>query len=223
MNKIIQSLIKEFIQIEVSGKKYVNGTLIDLGSDVIVLFNGLDYMYIPLFHIQSVKIGSKDEYVIQDPIDFPSIKTEHLNLELSLNETLLQAKGKHVEIFIAEDQSLNGQVTRIRDDYFEFFSPIYRTMYISTKHLKWLIPIGQNESLYGLNNKDLSFPKDILADTFKDQIEKFINSLVVINIGGRRSHLGKMNKLEDQIIEIEGARTAPIYLNLNHIQTLHQV
>ena len=57
LNKIIQSLVKEIVQLEVSGKKWMNGTLIDVGSDVIVLFNGTDFVYIPLAHIHNFEVG----------------------------------------------------------------------------------------------------------------------------------------------------------------------
>ena len=64
--------------------------------------------------------------------------------------------------------------------------------------------------------------KHLLA-TFEDQVEKFKNKIVVLNIGGNKSHIGKINNVEEQIVEIQSARTSPVYLNLHHIKTLHEV
>ena len=59
LNKTIQSLIKEIVKVEVSGKKLISGTIIDLGSDMLVLFNGRNYMYIPLEHIQNLEMNQE--------------------------------------------------------------------------------------------------------------------------------------------------------------------
>lgn len=225
LNKIIQSLINEVVQIEVSGKKQINGTLIDLGSDIVVLFNGADFMYIPLHHIQSLDIGSNEEYEIQPPTGSPSIFSGESDDELSYNEVLLQAKGKYVEIYITDDQSLHGYITHIKNDYFEFYSPIYKKMYIAINHLKWLIPYVNNENPYGQIKGEGTFQTDTdsLENTFEAQVEKLKSSIVVLNIGGKHSHIGKINNVEKQIIEMKTARIVPIYLNLDHIKTLHQV
>lgn len=225
MNKIIQSLIKEVVQIEVSGKKLINGTVIDLGSDIMVLFNGADFVYIPLNHIQTFGVVRKDEYDFQDPTEFPSITVGEREEELSLKETLIQAKGKNVEIYIIDGQPLHGQIQRIMNDYFEFYSPIYKTMYISINHLKWLIPYSQNESPYGFVDKNLPLQSnnESLASTFEAQVKKLNNTMVVVNIGGNKSHIGKIKNVEEQIVEIQRARTTSIYLNIDHIKTMHQV
>lgn len=224
MNKIIQSLIRELIQIEVSGKKLIKGTVIDLGSDIIVLFNGADYVYIPFNHIQSLSVIEKSEFDIIDPTEVPGITTGESEGELSLQDTLIQAKGKNVEIYITNDQLLHGCITQIKDDYFEFYSPIYKRMYISINHLKWLIPYSQNESPYELDeNYSKKLDQETLASTFEAQVEKFKNKMVVLNIGGNRSHIGKIKNVEVQIIELQRARRTPIYLTIDHIKTLHQV
>jgi ribosome maturation factor RimP len=224
LNKIIQSLIRELIQIEVSGKKLIKGTIIDLGSDIIVLFNGADYVYIPFNHIQSLSVIQKSEFDILDPTELPGITTAENEGELSLQDTLIQAIGKNVEIYITNDQLLHGRITRIKDDYFEFYSPIYQTMYISINHLKWLIPYSQSVSPYGLDdNNSIKLTQDTLASTFEAQVEKFKDKMVVLNIGGNKSHIGKIKNVEVQIVEMQRARTAPIYLTIAHIKTLHQV
>ncbi|WP_313891485.1 DUF2642 domain-containing protein [Psychrobacillus sp.] len=225
MNKIIQSLIKEVVQIEISGKKLVNGTLVDLGSDMIVLFNGTDFVYIPLNHIQSFVVDRNNENDIQDPSEFSLIIADENKDDLSFKEVLTQATGKNVEIYVTDGQLLHGHITCIMNDYIVFFSPIYKTMYISMKHLKWLIPYPQNECLYDMNvpNVPVQSNNHSLAISFEEQVQKYKNTLVVLNIGGNKSYIGKIKNIEKQVVEIQRARSAPFYLNLDHIKTLHQV
>jgi len=225
LNKIIQSLVKQVVQIEVSGKKVINGTLIDLGSDVIVLFNGKDFVYIPLNHIQNFKVDYDNENEIVDPIGFPSITTGKNKGNLTFVEVLTQAKGKYIEIYVTGGQPLHGYITGIMNNYFVFQSPVYKTMYISLNHLKWLIPFAQNVGPYGLDNYNAALQPNIdsLASIFEIQVEKFKNEIVIFNTGGSKSFIGKVNKIEDQIVEILTAKANFIYLNLDHIKTVHQV
>ncbi|QFF98270.1 DUF2642 domain-containing protein [Psychrobacillus glaciei] len=224
MNKIIQSLMKEIVQIEVSGKNQINGTVIDLGSDIMVLFNGEDFMYIPIKHVHGFRVGRNNEYDIQYPTEFPSIIADENNQELSIIEVLNQAKGNYVELFVTNDKPLHGYIKQIMSNYFEFFSPIYKTMYISMSHLKWLIPYRQNESPYELGDKKLlQTSNDSLASSFETHVENLKDKIVVLNIGSNNSKIGKIKDVQQQIVEIQPARTQSIYINLDHIQTLHQV
>lgn len=226
MNKIIQSLVKEVVQIEISGKKLINGTLIDLGSDVLVLFNGTDFVYIPTNHIQYLTTDLTDDFEIKVPTEFPSIIMEDDDKEdLSIMKVLTQAQVEFVEIYVTGSQPLHGIITSIKDNYFVFHSPIYKTMYIALNHLKWLIPYSKNKKPYGLDSHNSLVQKnnELLASTFEAQVEKLKNKLVMFNMGEKKNHIGKINNIEDQIIEIQTARTYPIYLNLRHIKTIHQV
>ena len=130
----------------------MNGTLIDVGSDVIVLFNGMDFMYIPLDHIHNFEMDRDNENNLQAPTELPSIVAEENEEDLSFEEVLAQAKGRLVEIYVTGGQSLHGTITGIMKDYLVFQSPVYKTIYIPVSHLKWLIPYAQNNTLYGLDN-----------------------------------------------------------------------
>ena len=98
-------------------------------------------------------------------------------------------------------------------------------MYISLNHLKWLIPYAQNERPYGVDNQTITLQpnNDSLASNFEAQVEKFKNKIVVFNTDGNKSFIGKINSIEDQIVEIQTARANSVYLNTGHIKTLHQV
>lgn len=216
--------MKEVVQIEVSGKKQINGTVIDLGTDIIVLFNGENFMYIPINHVQSFRVVRNNEYDIQDPTEFPSIIADEKSQELSILEVLNQAKGNYVELFVTNEKPLHGYINQIMSNYFEFFSPVYKTMYISINHLKWLIPYSQNEIPYGLGDKKLlQISTDSLANSFEAQVENLKDKIVVLNVGSNNSKIGKIKDVHEQIVEIQPARTHSIYINLDHIQTLHQV
>lgn len=69
MNKILQKLRGETINIEISGKKYFFGTLVDTGIDVVVIFNGQDFVYLPINHIQNCKVNTTENEEIFLPVD----------------------------------------------------------------------------------------------------------------------------------------------------------
>ncbi|WP_342506579.1 DUF2642 domain-containing protein [Sporosarcina sp. FSL K6-2383] len=222
MNQIIQSLVKEVVRLEVSGKKLLNGTVIDSGMDAMVLFNGKVFVYIPLDHIQNFEVDYNNDDCIQAPTELPSISADEMDVDLSFRKVLTLARGKYVEIYVTGGEPLHGYITSIMDNYFVFQSPIYKTMYISLKHLKWLIPYAQNELPYGLNL--LVQPNnETLASTFEVQVEQFKDEIVVLNIGGPKSHIGKITNVEQQFAKIQTARADSMYVNLSHIKTLHVV
>ena len=119
----------------------VSGTLIDVGSDMIVLFNGTDFMYIPLDHIRNFEMDCDNEDNVQAPTELPSIVAEESKEDLSFEEVLAQAKGRLVEIYVTGNQSLHGTITGIMNNYFVFQSPIYKTMYISLAHIEMADPL----------------------------------------------------------------------------------
>lgn len=225
LNKIIQSLVQEVIRVEVSGKKIMNGTLIDVGSDMIVLFNEGDFVYISLDHVRNFGVDRDNENVVQAPTELPSIVAEESKEDLSFEEVLTQAKGRLVEIYVTGNQSLHGTIIGIMKNYLVFQSPVYKTMYISLAHIKWLIPYPQSHKLYGLENDSVTTPpnNETFARTLEVQVEKFKNKIVVLNVGDPKSYIGKINNVEEQIVEFQSARTSSVYLNLQHIKTIHEV
>ena len=53
--------IGNYIKLEISGNKAISGILIDIGSDLWVIYNGYDYLYIPTVHIQNWKFPKEAE------------------------------------------------------------------------------------------------------------------------------------------------------------------
>ena len=214
--------IGKYIKLEISGKKELSGILIDIGSDLWVMFNGNDYLYIPTIHIQNwqfLKQDEIDEIVITNE---PTPIYNH-NDEISLRKTLTAAKGIFSEIFVTSKQSLHGYIISIMNNYFVFYSPIYKTMFISLNHLKWLIPYTNNQRPYGLSNANLPVnPSNIsFARSFEVQIEKLAGELVVFNIGENENMIGKVQGMKNNFIELIGAKEDKVFLHLQHIKTIH--
>jgi hypothetical protein len=215
--------VGNYIKLELSGNKPISGILIDIGSDLWVIYNGYDYLYIPAVHIQNWKFPKKEEIdeIItlsddQSPIFNP-------NEEISLRKTLTAAKGIFTEIFVTSKQAIHGYIISIMNNYFVFYSPIYKTMFISLNHLKWLIPYTNNQRPYGLSNANLPVnPSNItFARSFEVQIEKLIGTLIVFNIGENDHYMGKVMGIKNNFVELLTAKGDPVYLNLQHIKTVH--
>ncbi|MFB3167167.1 DUF2642 domain-containing protein [Neobacillus sp. 179-C4.2 HS] len=215
--------VGNYIKLELSGNKPISGILIDIGSDLWVIYNGYDYLYIPTVHIQNWKFPKKEEIdeIItlsddQSPIFNP-------NEEISLRKTLTAAKGIFTEIYVTSKQAVHGYIISIMNNYFVFYSPIYKTMFISLNHLKWLIPYTNNQRPYGLSNANLPVnPSNItFARSFEVQIEKLIGTLIVFNIGENENGMGKVMGIKNNFVELLTAKGDPVYLNLQHIKTVH--
>ncbi|KAB2338639.1 DUF2642 domain-containing protein [Cytobacillus depressus] len=220
MKNILKKLIGENIKLQLPGKRILKGMLIAVGSDVIVLFDGKDYLYLPIVHIQNITKLEPKEADITPPTGTPNIEHDE---ELSLRKVLNLGKGMFTEIYITGNQPIPGYISSIMNNYFVFYSPVYKTMLISLNHLKWLIPYTANQRPYSLSNQQLPLhPVNIsLARTLEVQIEKMVNELVILNIGENADFIGKLNSLQNNFIELVTAREELIYLNMQHIKTIH--
>ncbi|MDR7000330.1 DUF2642 domain-containing protein [Neobacillus niacini] len=214
--------IGKYIKLEISGKKFLSGMLIDIGSDLWVLFDGYDYLYIPTVHIQNWEFLDEDEIDELYHSSEPSPIYNH-NEEISLRKTLTSAKGIFTEIYVTGNKALHGYIISIMNNYFIFYSPIYKTMFISLNHLKWLIPYSENQRPYGLSNANFPVnPSNIsFARSFEVQIEKLVGELIVFNMGESEHFIGKVQGIKNNFVEIIRAKEDPVYLHLQHIKTVH--
>ncbi|MGE7625479.1 DUF2642 domain-containing protein [Viridibacillus sp. NPDC096237] len=227
MNTTFQDFDNEIVKLDLSGKNHHVGNIVEFGNDLIVLFNGTDYIYIPFEHILNLSIAIDKDHkdAISEPLESPSIASKANKNDLTLTNVLTQAQGMFVEIYVTNNQPLHGYISHIMEDYFVFHSPIYKTMIIATKHLKWLIPYSHNQRPFGLTDHNLSvkpFTKPLLK-TIKEQVEKMQNELVVFNLGEKLHHVGKIKNFNGLVVEIETARNVSVFLNLLHIKTIHRV
>ncbi|MFL8937735.1 DUF2642 domain-containing protein [Rossellomorea oryzaecorticis] len=221
MKKAYSSFIGKAVTVELTGKKEISGYLIDVGSEVLIIFNGEDYIYVSSIHIRSLRVVSIDELDIAEPTTGPQLEQED---ELALRKILTSAKGVFIEIYLTGNQSIHGYITSIMNNYFTFYSPVYKTMYISLQHLKWLTPYSGSLSPYALGKDKLPVnPSQLsLARTYEIQLEKLTGNLVVFNLGLQPESIGKIEKVENSIIQLITAKGSSVYLNLQHIQSVHQ-
>ncbi|KML43628.1 hypothetical protein [Cytobacillus firmus] len=220
MKKLLSNSIGEKLKLKISGKKAVTGILIDIGSDILVLFDGKDYLYIPTAHVHDMHVLETDEITINPPNESPNF--EHQD-SLSLRKILNSSKGMFIEIYTSGNQALHGYVTSIMNNYFVFYSPVYKTMLISLYHLKWLIPYVSDLRPYGLGNEKLPLiPANIsLARSLEVQIEKMAGELIIINLGEYYQAIGKVASLENNFIELVTAKQDNIFINMQHVKTIH--
>lgn len=217
--------MKEFVEVELSGKKFLKGILIDKSSELVVLFDGSEFMYIPVEHIQQLIFNENNDENLQAPLDSQSIFVRKNNVDLTLAHILSQARSMYIEIYVVGNQSLHGTISTIFNDYFVFHSPIYKTMLIPVQHLKWIIPHAQEQLPYGL--AEIDFLKQSIDQSwmpeFIDQVVKMKNELVVINLGEKSNYIGKINSIQDCMIELQTANVNSTFLNIQHIKTIHRV
>lgn len=212
----------EFIRLELIGKREVSGILVDLGSDVLVLRKQDEFYYIPLFHIREIRLLSKEE--ADSIIQFAAILSPPLADKLSLTEVLRAAeKGIFVELNVTTNQPVHGHITHAMDDYIVFFSPIYQTMIIPFKHIKWLIPYPASTHPYGFSQsirQEPNAPVKLFARTFDKQIESMSGAFITCNIGDKESVSGKLIHKEMDFLDIMTVKEQDIHVNVHHIKSI---
>lgn len=218
--KKLSVFIGEKVSLEISGGKILTGILIDVGTDILVIYNRMQFLYIPIVHIHNISLLNGIDIEIVPPDSPPNIDYEQ---EMSFRKILNAAKGMFTEIYVTSNQPLHGYIISIMNNYFVFYSPVYKTMLISMNHLKWLIPYSLEQRPYGLKNGELPFKPApfTLARTFEQQLERHVGDLVVFNIGHNPNVIGKLQGIQDNMIQLILARETPYYLNLHHIKTVH--
>lgn len=216
---IFNKLIGETVELSISGNKTVTGILIDIGSDIIVIYDGKQYLYVPKIHIH--RINSTDiETDIEKPESLPIGSEEE---SYSLRKVLMNAKGLFAEVFITSNQSIHGYITTIMNDYFTFYSPVYNIMLIPMQHLKWLIPYHMGERPYTLSNEELPLvPFQMsLARTFSEECKKYKDKLVIFDLGNDPNKIGKLVSMDNSQIQLTIGRNETVFINIQHIKTLH--
>jgi hypothetical protein len=220
---VLHQFINKQVEVEISGKYHIfKRKLIDVGLDLLVLYHELRFYYIPLVHVQNLKeILQSDDGDEADnssvlPIDY---QTDGLSYRKILNH----AKGLFVEIYVTGNKSIHGYLTSIMNDYFLFYSPVYKAMFVSMNHLKWLIPYYPELTPYSLSNQSLPVnPVNIsLSRTFEEQCKKLTGNLVVFDLGDNPNKIGLLQKVDNQIMEIVNANGDKLCWNLQHLKTVY--
>ena len=216
----VKQLIGQNVTIEISERIEFSGRLIDAGLDILVIYNK-QYFYIPFGHIHRIKVDTEGFYDWE--ANFQPKQPIPTNSEtISFRKTLMNAKGAFVSLYISGEKTIHGYVTSVMNDYFVFYSPAYKVMYISMNHLKWLIPYSKNTSPYLLNH--LSLPTNPtstpLARTFTEQCKRLENQIVIFDNGDHPEKIGLLKKVYDSQLILINADGESICWNFQHIKTL---
>jgi hypothetical protein len=214
-------LIGKTIEVEISRDIFLKGTLLDSGLDIIVMYDdkNQNFLYIPFVHVQKLKetILDEEDFSYQPPSERP-IETDLI----SFRKALMIAKGLFVQVYVTGNKSIHGYLTSIMNDYFVFHSPVYKTMFIAMKHVKWLIPYPPNATPYSLNNENLPLQpvSTPLARSFDEQLKKFENQLVIIDGGENTEQIGLLQKVRNNKVILITAERETVYRNIEHIKTI---
>ncbi|NOU94364.1 DUF2642 domain-containing protein [Paenibacillus sp. LMG 31456] len=219
--RALQQFVGQHVIVDISGNNICKGKLIDLGLDIMVIVNEQQFYYIPLVNVQNVKLNSESSTEPENRSDATPI--DYQADSLSFRKILNAAKGQFVEIYVTGNKTIHGYLTSIMNDYFVFYSPVYKAMFVSMNHLKWLIPYHSNHTPYSLNNQSLPLsPINItLSRTFEEQCKKLEGKIVVFDLGDNTKKIGFLQKVDSDFIELINANGDKVFWNLQHLKTVY--
>jgi hypothetical protein len=208
------------IEIEIAGKKQKEGILIDTGLDIMVLYSKEKFFYIPLVHVQSIKSSARQE---NELLNIPDVPIHHQTDSISYRKILDNAKGRFIELYVTGNNAIHGYLTSIMNDYFAFYSPIYKTVFVPLDHVKWVVPYPFNATPYSLQPhhfpvSPVSIP---LSRSFEQQCKRLEGNLVVFDLGDQPDKIGLLEKVESSKVEMKNANGETLLWNLQHLKTLH--
>jgi len=220
VNKL-RTFVGKYVEMEISGRPIpIKGNLVDLGSDILVIHDGMQFLYIPLIHLQNIRLSrAKDAEIIVPP----EVPFENQSETISYRKMLMNAKGMFAELYIAGNQSIHGYLTSIMNDFFVFYSPVFHTVLISLQHLKYLIPYHPNLTPYSLNQERFPVkPSNMtLARTFDLQLKKLEGEFIVLDLGENPNKIGLLKSVENSTLELVTANGGTVFLHLDHVKTVH--
>jgi hypothetical protein len=219
-----KDLIGEIVDVEISGRKCITGSIIDSGLDILVVYSEQQFFYIPLVHVQKITSSSDNSSNTTNPPEFPIDNQEGA---ISYRKILINAKGQFLEVYVTGNKAIHGYLTSIMNDYFVFHSPVYKSMYVSINHVKWIIPYPVNSMPYSLDRKSIPYTASptTLSRTFKEQCKKLQGSLVAFDMGDDPNKIGLLHSVDDanNMLELITANGAKIYWNLQHLKSVNVV
>ncbi len=216
----LMKLIGKQIFVKIAGNKLFTGILIDVGKDILVLFDGEKYLYHPLMNIHRIGLMTNDNDQVNQPDETSfAIKLD----ELTLMEVLNNAKGVCTEIYVTGKLPFQGYIMSIQQDYFTFYSPVFKMMSISLNHLKWLAPYPNNILPFTMSNLNppVISANGTLENTFEEQLNKLVGNLVIFDGGNDSIKIGLLKQVKNKIVGLTIANGETLFLNLNHLKSVH--
>lgn len=219
---ILSSLIGKQIELVISSRHQPDtGIVVDVGDDILVIYNRGRYYYIPFKHIHHLTVvptESENENLVSDnPID--KIEEE----SISYRKMLLHARGIFVEMFITGRDSLFGYLSSIMNDYLVFYSTAFHTIYVPLEHLKAIVPYPANIKPYSMEQEQFSVKPSgmTLARTFAMQLKKLEGHMVSLDHGQSSNKVGCIKIVEGGTLTLIQAGGEEVIWNINHIKCAH--
>ncbi|MDQ0340490.1 hypothetical protein J2S00_003305 [Caldalkalibacillus uzonensis] len=220
--KTLNSYVGKIVDLEVSGKLFYTGFLVDVGDDIIVLNTGEKFLYLPFIHIHNIKLSKTEESEIEDS----TASSAHIDTEadeVTYRKLLENARELFLEIYITENHTIHGYLINIMDDYFVFYSPVYHTMFISLDHLKYFTPYNPGLTPYsvGIEHFPVKPFNGSLAHNFEQQLKLLEGKFILLDLGQNPNKIGFFKKLECNTIQLTTANRETFHWNIRHIKTVH--
>ncbi|UKS29172.1 DUF2642 domain-containing protein [Paenibacillus sp. HWE-109] len=216
----MNSMLDKQVEITFSGiQQPLKGVLLEVSSDLIVIYNELNFYYIPTIHLQYMTLNQHPTTFLDPPTEYPF---ELESSSISYRKMLMSAKGMFVEIYITGNQSVHGYLTHIMNDYFAFHSPIFQTIFISMKHVKYVVPYHPNTTPYSMKLENfLVQPSQVtFSRTFEQQLKKLETMFVVLDLGENPHKIGVLNTCNHPFLEVHTA-TGKSVIHSDHVKTIH--
>src|SRR5690606_37881166 len=120
-------------------------------------------------------------------------------------------------------QAVYGYVTSIMNDYFVYYSPLYRAIYVYLRHVKYMIPYAPDVTPYALRQDRFPLqPAGItLARTFDQQLKKLEGQFVALDLGEDPGKIGLLKTCEYPVLELITGRGESTLIHAEHIKTVH--
>ncbi|MBA4532872.1 DUF2642 domain-containing protein [Brevibacillus halotolerans] len=216
----ISPFLNQFVEVTLPENNKVVGQVMDQGIDILVLYEGTRYIYVPWIHVKSIKQISSD---LVNPFELQESPILLNKEALSYRNILNKAKGLFLEINVTGSHSLHGYVTTILNNYLVFYSPVFKTMFISLHHVKWLIPYSRSFTPFSLSNHHLQIKASQipLSRSFEEQMKRLEGELIILDTGDDPHKIGIVSRLDNNLLELISMTGDRTTWNVQHIKTIH--
>lgn len=209
-------MLNKQIKLKITGHSF-KGILTDFGNDILVLFDGQKFFYIPLLHVQKAVLIEEDSEDTKQPAILPFSPED--DSPISYRSTLINAKGLNTQVYVIGKKPLHGTIIHVLSDYLVLYSPVYKLIYIPLAHLKWLTLYEQNTSPYSVQSV---LPEtSSLSRSFEEQLKKFEGKMAIFDMGEDPDKIGLLKSGKGNLIELINANGETVYFKLNHVKSVY--
>ncbi|MEK5254125.1 DUF2642 domain-containing protein [Paenibacillus sp. FSL F4-0125] len=221
---LMNNLLGKRISVMISGTSQpLEGVLIEIGQDIIVIKNQDNYLYLPMAHVKLVRdnVEALPEPHDNLPLTLP-LSTASSGAPLSLQSIIENAKGSFTEIYVLGVHSLYGYIQNILSDYFVFFSPVFGTILVHLKHLKYLHPYPAEIAPYALKPEALHTNQAAIPPehTFIQQLKKMEGHFIMLDLADQSHKVGLLKTVQAPMIELVSPNGESLFSMIEHIQTV---